>query len=52
MSGGQGRLQPSPGNFFVASMPEFAADGDFAGGVVEHVGRYAADVIKMSFRRQ
>jgi hypothetical protein len=22
MSGGQGRLKPSPGSFFVASMPE------------------------------
>jgi len=31
-----GRLKPSPGNFFVASMPEFAAAGDFAGGVFEH----------------
>jgi len=38
MSGGQGRLKPSPGEFLRPVNAEFAADGDFAGGVVEHVG--------------
>jgi hypothetical protein len=39
ISGGRGRLKPSPGSFFVRINAEFAAAGDFAGGVVEHVGR-------------
>jgi len=38
ISGGQGRLKSSPASFRRASA-EFAADGDFAGDVVEHVVR-------------
>jgi hypothetical protein len=36
MSGGQGRLTPWPGEFLRRVNAEFAADGDSAGGVVEH----------------
>ncbi len=39
MSGGQGRLKPSPGIFLVASMPSMLPLGDFARHVVQHVGR-------------
>src|SRR5262245_25224959 len=39
MSGGQGRLKPSPRSFFVASMPSLLPMAVLAGGVVEHVGR-------------
>jgi len=38
ISGGQGRLRPSPASFRRASA-EFAADGGFADDVVEHVVR-------------
>jgi hypothetical protein len=34
VSGGKGRLKPSAGEFLRRVKPEFAADDDFAGGVV------------------
>ena len=39
ISVGQGHLKAFAGEFLRRVDAEFAADGDFAGGVVEHIGR-------------